>query len=128
MKEYSYFVFDVEIYSARIYVLYNNTLEETKSFFKDFFPGVNHNRIIGYEASTIVCVREDGLQEYIIYFRRKPRKKSAFDHGTISHEVCHVVFEISDRISLYYSYDSQEAFAYLHGFITQKIIEGLWNN
>jgi len=45
--------------------------------------------------------------------------------ATLAHEVFHAVHFLMDRIGMRLSYDSDEAFAYATGNLTQRVIEGV---
>lgn len=46
-------------------------------------------------------------------------------HGTITHEVFHLVYGIFDQIGMKLSDDSEEAYAYAIGLLAMKVIGGL---
>ena len=50
---------------------------------------------------------------------------SPFALGTLAHELLHVVCYILHHRGLTLTESSEEAYTYLHGFLTNKVFEGL---
>lgn len=55
----------------------------------------------------------------ILWLNKKP--ETCFEHGTLQHEIFHAVCFLMDRIGIVFSKESDEAFAYMIGYITKEI-------
>lgn len=67
-------------------------------------------------AKAVIC--ENGVSIIVL-------KKFDFtpkDLGTLSHEIFHIAFMILDNMGISYSNKSDEAYAYLIGYITEQIL------
>lgn len=120
------FIIDIDIYASRIHILHNHSTEQFNEYLQQNFNGIEYTRKENNAATTMIFTYDDGPQEYIIDFNSRMKRSNPFDAGIISHEASHVVFEICERLGIRYGIENQEAFAYLHGYIVQKIYEGLW--
>ena len=63
------------------------------------------------------------MDEIIIHVHRLP--DDCIMYGTLAHEIFHVVNNIADRAGLKLNDGSDEAYAYLTGYITETIYRGL---
>ena len=120
------FLIDIDVYTSHIHILHNHSTEQFNDYLQQNFKGIEFLRKECNAATTMIFTYDDGPQEYVIDFNSKMKKGNPFDTGTIAHEALHVTFEICERLGIRYDIENQEAFAYLHGYIVQKIYEGLW--
>lgn len=47
--------------------------------------------------------------------------ETPYDFGVLQHEIFHLVFHILDKLGFELTHSSEEAFAYLQGYITEQI-------
>ena len=66
-------------------------------------------------------------EQYLIDFIKPLKLKHPTSHKAIAHEASHTVWEISNDIGLVPGYSNQESFAYLLGYIVQKISEEVFS-
>jgi len=59
------------------------------------------------------------------FIRLKSKPKKASEYGTLQHEIFHAIDFILRKIGISLSADSDEAYAYLIGYLTEKIYEKL---
>jgi len=116
------FTVDIEIYNSRLHVFSGCTDEEVIEYITEVFPGAEYKRPNG-SAAAFTLVNKDGSEQYMIDFIRHLKRKDARSHKAIAHEVSHTVWEISNDIGLNCGYNNQETFAYLLGYLVQKITE-----
>ena len=66
-----------------------------------------------------IYTKEDGVFNRFIWFNHIP--KTIFDYSCLAHEVEHCVFHILDSIGVEHTMESDEAYAYLTGYIFGNI-------
>ncbi len=69
------------------------------------------------------CETFDSMNHTVIMLYRMPDGDE--DYGTLQHEIFHAVYQILKSIGMSLSDDSEEAYAYLIGYLTEKIYEHL---
>jgi hypothetical protein len=77
------------------------------------------NAIIGIECGKTIYDEHNKL--FLLWIPHSP--KTAQDMGFLSHEIFHAACAVMDAIGSKPSEDSEEVYAYLITFLTQKIIE-----
>ena len=76
-------------------------------------------RLKGYFGGRTINIKEGNVVIYI----PNNLKYDFYIPNIITHEVLHATHMIMDRIGLKLSFESDEAFCYLNGYINQKIFE-----
>lgn len=122
MEKQQAVILDLQMYKSQIHVLHNFDDEQLKEYTDTHFPGIKFPRNpVQVAAAYFFENLEEGLRGYMIDFKRKLNYKNAETHGTIAHEVYHVVSEIFNDLGIPLGYENQEAFAYCQGHIIKKI-------
>ena len=126
MKEKSKsFIFTVDVYNARVHILYLLSDEEVKDYIDENFPGAEYIRT-GNKAAHSCVIECDGYAEYFIDFILAVRNK-IYLHDTIAHEAHHITQYISDDRGIKSDRGNPEPEAYLLGYIVRKITEGIFS-
>jgi len=120
------FVIDIELYDYKVHVLYLFTDDEIKEYVKKTFRDSDFERSTA--PATFCNAEEAGLpfNECIIDFKRKLNQNGRLTRTWIAHEVFHAVCEITRYVDIPLCQQSEEAYAYLAGLITEKIYAGLF--
>ena len=117
------FSIQVEIYDCRLHVLSGASDEDFELYIFQHF-----RQLIERTTSQGTCwtiFDDKGKEHYLIDLHGK-MKKDGECINLIVHEALHVTFAIADRIKMPYSIDFDEPFCYLHGWLVQKIFEGVF--
>lgn len=126
MKEKSKsFIFTVDVYNARVHILYLLSDEEIKTYVDENFPGAVYNRN-GTKAAFSGAIDADGYCEYFVDFIYSPKNK-IYLHDTIAHEAHHITQYIFDDRGVKSDRENSEPEAYLLGYIVRKITEGIFS-
>jgi len=109
----------VDVYRGELYILYNYTSKEIQNWVKKSKLSKHaKKRIIGFykhngTSDSGVCHR-DGLR-CMINIQHSKKVYEVVD--TLSHEVNHYVFGLMKYVNIELSDSSEEAFAYLNGYL-----------
>lgn len=117
------FIIQLQIYSIEILVSVaekNNVLKRVmdrqKIDYGDYFE-----RELELGRCTLLKLKKGAGYIVVMRFRSDP------SHGTIAHEVFHSASFVLDLVGIKLDIDkNDEAYAYLIGFITDKIYEGIY--
>ena len=119
------FIIPFIIYPFDVMVSVNQTDDELLKSVKQF--GLNRNDI-----SEILNLHETVKARTLMllttnqtFIRLKSKPKKASEYGTLQHEIFHAIDFIFRKIGISLSADSDEAYAYLIGYLTEKIYEKL---
>lgn len=109
---------NIPIYEHDVLISVDETDDELYEQVKHSFKSRDEfdNSWINFESSNArtICHDRDGY--CIIRFKKEPLK-----HSLIAHEAFHATHFILDRVGIRLSDDSDEAFAYLLGYIIENI-------
>ena len=118
------FIINLQVYPFDLMISIGQTdLELGKKL--DRYTGLSEKEInnVRYTSDTCqgrFCQFSNGA--YLIRLRHLPR--TAEDYGNLSHEICHVVLTLMDRVGMKLKImTSCEAYAYLTAFITENIFK-----
>lgn len=121
----------VDVYRGELYILYNYTSDEIQQWVKKSNLSKHaKKRIIGFYKHNGTCdsgvCHRDGLR-CVINIQHNKKVHEVFD--TLSHEVNHYVFGLMKYVNIELADSSEEAFAYLNGYLMgeayKKLIEPL---
>jgi hypothetical protein len=125
--------FEIDIYDSKIYVIFGDHTGIDKRLKKDKYEaymvdnilsdihGCKADRSVAGSLLTITTLYPD----YIIYLPdTKAKDKDLVE--TIAHEAIHICARIFTRIGASISKDSDECFAYLHGYIMRKTLDVIY--
>lgn len=118
------FIIDIDIYTARIHIIYNNTDGEFNEYILNNFSLVVPRPKT--DASYWSFTSDNGTTQYLIDFPHKLKQTDYNDINTITHEALHVTFDIMNTVKIKYDYENEEPFCYLNGLVNEKIFEGLF--
>lgn len=125
MSKSQNFIIPLIVYPFDVMVSVNQTDDELLKSVKQF--GLNRNDISEIlnlhetvKARTLMLLTTN---QTFIRLKSKPKKTS--EYGTLQHEIFHAIDFIFRKIGISLSADSDEAYAYLIGYLTEKIYEKL---
>lgn len=109
------------VYPFDVMFSFNETDRELKKHLKNYKIEVNDITLSFTERGRTTMF--EGNQTII---RLKSFPTNSEDYGYLAHEIFHAVTIIMDRIGMKFNpFKSDEAYAYLIGYLTQKIYEKL---
>lgn len=117
--------FKVPIYNRTVIYHHGERDELEISLERHFKSKATANDIADHVSwENLGCVvSSPEMDEIIIHLHRSPNDSNMF--GTLAHEIFHVVNNIADRAGLKLTDASDEAYAYLTGYITETIYREL---
>lgn len=123
-KEMKYKIIPIDIYCRDILVVFGDVAFLRKAIRKyhtqeqtdAIMNGCNFDN--NQKGKTIYSSYHNA---FILWLNHTPQ--SAFDMQFLAHEIFHAANAILVAIGVNLSYDSEEAYAYLIGFLTKRIIE-----
>lgn len=125
MSKAQNFIIPLVIYPFDIMVSVGQTDDELLKSVKQF--GLNRNDI-----SEVLNLHETVkgrtlmlLETNQTFMRLKGKPKTTIEFGSLQHEIFHAADFILRKIGISLSADSDEAYAYLIGYLTEKIYEKL---
>lgn len=122
------FVFDTKVYQYDIMVSIDETPEQLRRALKKRwvtdFSGWLEDYLFNLEPTN--TARTVWLVWHQIVLIIKTQKYKHNTIGTLAHEVFHIVTLIMNWVGIKYSSDSEEAYAYLTGYIMTYIIRKMW--
>lgn len=117
-----YLILDVELFCANVLFSFGNTAEDLQKRVYETYP--DWNLKLGKKEFDGIHIQRKQSSAFIVAVMFWP--STAYHYSVLQHELFHLTFAILDRVGMKLSYDSEEAFAYLHSYITQKVYEYLW--
>lgn len=123
MSNDKFFVIKLETYPYDILYCIGVTPQEIlNKIDRDFEPKLDKEEkdaILGIKRQTGKTLRlKNGA--YLLWLKQKPRTAKTI--ALLSHEVRHVTEMMMESIGVKYSFDCDEAFAYLHETIEYKVL------
>lgn len=117
--------FKIPIYNRTVIYQHGERDELEKYLERHFKSKTAANDIADHVSwETLGCVvSSPEMDEIIIHMHRLPDDFKMY--GTLAHEIFHVVNNIADRAGLKLNDGSDEAYAYLTGYITETIYREL---
>lgn len=118
-----YFEIDLEVYP---YIVNVSIGQKDKELFKSLKnSGVKvkkqHKSVFDLGTGAGLFISSDDCKYLVIRLPGLP--ESPTEYGTLSHEVLHTVTKVMKWAGLKLSSSSEEAYTYLQGYITRKILE-----
>lgn len=113
--------FDVPLYPSRFGVLFTNKPE---NYIEDYFPNRHGSNLIFFGHTAIVEEEVDDLgHRCVIVCFNTECEFNRLTHEVISHEVMHAAHDILSHAGLRLTDSSEEAYAYLTGWLITKVYE-----
>jgi len=119
------FTINIEIYDCRIHVLNSVNDHDFELYMFQHFKMLL-KRISG--QGTCWTITDTKGKEHYLLDLKIPMKKNPDCINLLVHEALHVTFAIAEKIKMPYTIDFDEPFCYLHGFIVQKLWEGIYEH
>lgn len=119
------FVFSLEIYPFDIMVSIGETDEELGARLREVGINEIEDNIWHYENTGLGRSVSFPNNQTLLRLRNKP--ETGLDHGTLAHEIFHICEFVLSKINIPLTRDSDEAYAYLIGFVTKRIYEEVFS-
>jgi hypothetical protein len=110
-----YKIIDYIVYPFNILVSFNMTEKELKDILKHILPNdekLDIEKLEFHEGTTVMFSTGQTVMNI-----------NNIDYRTISHEIFHAVVMLMNRVDINLTDDSEEAFAYLIGYLTEEIFK-----
>jgi len=117
------FIIDLVIYPFDIMVSVSETDNEFKRAVKDY--DIKDDSIANFKKHPISLARTTMLEGGQTIIRLRRYDGTAEQRGTVAHEIFHATIFILNRIGMDLTLESDEAYAYLNQYITEKMYEQL---
>ena len=111
------FSVSTEIYGFSLKVVIEHDLKAAVAYISKFDKECTSDFLKGCNGAYF----EPEKHPAIIWLPKNPETPK--EYGTLSHEVLHAVIALSRIVGLTLSEDSEEAFTYLQGYITEQILK-----
>lgn len=112
-----------EIYHTHIFVIPKSNEDDLVKYFKKKYrmEYVHENDSDGIHFSVINV--KQGIDHHYLIFDNF--ENSAVGIGIFNHELLHMVFNSLEVVGMKFSNDSEEAYTYFAGYLTEKILDKL---
>lgn len=117
-----------DIYGQSFHLFVNYNSEEIKQVLdKKYDMTTKDIKLLGKDTNTgsLIRLQVEGIGIFAMRFNFENATSSDYICNIIAHEVCHHVLEGLSDIGMEISNESEEAYAYYTGYITQKIYKEL---
>lgn len=114
------FKIEVDLYNQRVRLLVTKDYDEVEKFIRKKWKDKNWT-VENDDCEGNLFWHPDYAP--IIHIHKKP--KTPFQKGILAHEIFHCTSFLLRAAGLKLTEESEEAFSYLHGFLTEKIWEKL---
>jgi hypothetical protein len=118
------FIFSLEVYPFDVMVSVGQTDDDLKEILKGVGVDPNLDDNWRYEQTGVWRAISFPGNQTLLRLPNKP--ESVDEHGTLAHEIFHVCDFILHKVGVTLTRESDEAYAYLIGFVTKKIYEHLF--
>jgi hypothetical protein len=118
------FIFSLEIYPFDVMVSIGENDEELKEKLNEVGVDAEGDNNWHYEATGLGRAISFPGNQTLLRLRNKP--ETTADYGTLAHEIFHICEFILHKVGINLTRDSDEAYAYLIGFVTRKIYESIF--
>jgi len=117
-------IINVDIYNQDVMVHLGSLESLTKVLKKYMEQNIIDNVIREFEHTTLGhSLYEESKGVFIVFMPEKPI--NALGWGTLSHELLHVTNGIMKKVGIPFSQDTEEAYTYLLGFLTRKVMNNI---
>lgn len=106
------FKIPVEIYRTEVHVIYNESDEDALKYYSKFGGDFKSGVILGDHTEARCICDSSGI--VFVRFKENP------EHSTVAHEFLHATFFILNDRGLSLEAGSEEAYAYLLGYLLDK--------
>jgi hypothetical protein len=113
------FIVDCGIYPFDVFCYFAEDKEPMYKKLRKWLPESDIQELRKFDYGTAKSVMFPTGQ-LLLYMKSKP--VTYFEYGTLAHEIFHLACFVMERVGIKYSYDSDEAFAYLIGYLTKEIM------
>lgn len=114
-------VIDTHIYPCKVLVSYGDK-SLVESILIGVVPDTELSEFMSSDSVGSTTLFSTG--DVVLYLNKKPT--SAYDYSKLVHEIYHCATYILNYVGIKHSRKSDEAFAYLVGFLTENIFEQLF--
>ena len=114
------FIVSLGVYPFDVMVSIGESDEEVRKQLEN--RGINVSQT-DFTHSSQQSGRTAIFSENVVLLRIYNSQKSAMWHGVLAHEIFHASEFVLERIGMRLTLDSDEAYAYLIGYLTEKIYE-----
>lgn len=111
---------NLEIYYRDIIFFFGHNVKEMNKVLKKYGTTVPDD-LLDHEGNLMGRFYLNSKNQAHIWVPKFP--KSPREYGFLQHEINHAVTIILDKLGMTLSGDSEEAYAYLTGYITEKVYE-----
>lgn len=123
-KEKNSYLIDLAIFKRNLLVIFGDKeqlIKEVRKYHtEEELEGVLEGFTFKEDGKTVYDAK---FNTFFIWMPEKP--KTAQEAGTLAHEVFHATCAMLENIGMSLSDDSEEAYAYTIGFITEKLNEAM---
>jgi len=117
-------IINVDVYNQDVMVHFGSLESLTEVLKKYMEKSVIDNVIKEFEKTTLGhSLYEESKGVFIVYMPEIPRDPLSW--GTLSHELSHVTNGIMEKAGISFSHSSEEAYTYLLGFLTRKVMDNI---